>query len=66
MRQCEGMKGEQTLRGFESGSHRRDLEFADDKGLLLRVFRRWRLGLETQRLFAQRCAAADVSFLRRN
>lgn len=37
MQQCGGMKGEQTLAGFERGSYRRDLEFADDKGLLLRV-----------------------------
>lgn len=54
MQQCGGMKGEQTLPGFERGSYRRDLEFADDKGLLLRVLRRWRLGLEIQRLFAER------------
>lgn len=54
MQQCGGMKGEQTLPGFERGSYRRNLEFADDKRLLLQVFRRWRLGLEMQRLFAQR------------
>lgn len=54
MQQCGGMKGEQTPPGFERGSYRRDLEFADDKGLLLPVFKRWRLGLEMQRLFAQR------------